>query len=161
MLGNQMHNLKTLKRNRDIVVQRMKEEDINQVVLIEQESFSDPWSKQSFLGDLKNPSTLSLVVKLGQEVVGYACLWQMENELQIGNIAVAKKHRRKGIGNLLMKQIVDEATKRECQLILLDVRESNRVAISLYKKFGFVHLNRRKSHYRLPKEDALIMFKPL
>jgi [ribosomal protein S18]-alanine N-acetyltransferase len=161
MSGNQMHNSRVLRQNHRAIIQNMEEEDIDQVVLIEKDSFSDPWSKQSFLDDLGNPSALSLVVKLGREVVGYACLWQTGMELHIGNIAVAGKHRRKGIGKLLMERIMQEGIQRGCESMLLDVRESNQAAINLYEQFGFVHLSRRKGYYRFPNEDALVMLKHL
>ena len=161
MSGNQMRNLKVSRQNCNLAVQRMRENNIDQVVLIEQDSFSDAWSKQSFLDDLGNPLALPLVVKLDREVVGYACLWQIEDQLQIGNIAVVRKHKGKGIGKLLMKRIIDEGIKRGCKSILLDVRESNQSAISLYEKFGFIPLSKRKGYYRFPKEDALVMFRAL
>jgi len=161
MSGIQMRNPEISREHGDLLVEKMAEKDINQVHLIEQVSFSDPWSKKSFLEDLGNPLALPLVVKLKDKVVGYACLWQIERELQIGNIAVMKEHRREGLGKLLMEQIVEQARARGCKSISLDVRESNKAAVELYEKFGFAVLSRRKDYYRLPKEDALVMFKAL
>lgn len=161
MSENQTHNWGAAKRSYSLAIQRMREGDIEQVIVIEKESFSDAWSKKSFIDDLKNPLALPLVVKKESEVVGYASLWQVGKELEIGNLAVARKHRKTGIGKLLMKQVLEEAAKRECSLVLLDVRESNRPAISLYEKFGFSMLDKRKGYYRFPKEDALVMFKSL
>lgn len=161
MSGIGMHKSRVSREEHNLVIEKMKKEDIDQVILIEQDSFSDPWSKKSFSDDLDNPLALPLTVKSDNKVVGYACLWQIERELQIGNIAVAREHRGKGIGKFLMKQITEQAIKRECRSISLDVRESNKTAIELYEKFGFAVLGRRKSYYRLPKEDALVMLKAL
>ena len=41
----------------------------------------------------------------------------------------------------------------------LEVRASNREAITLYEKTGFAEEGRRKEFYNAPKEDALIMTK--
>ena len=113
------------------------------------------------MDDLKNPLALPLVAKKDSEVVGYASLWQVEKELQIGNLAVGRKHRREGIARFLMREILKEATKRGCRSIRLDVRESNRSAIRLYDEFGFVLQSKRKNYYRFPEEDALVMLKSL
>ena len=42
---------------------------------------------------------------------------------------------------------------------MLEVRDSNEPAISLYEKLGFREVGRRKNYYRNPKEDALILRK--
>ena len=144
---------------KELVIQRMTVRELEQVVQIEKESFSDPWDLDCFLSDLENPLALPLVAKVNDQVVGYTCLWAILDELQIGNIAVTKDFRRKGIGEKLMLRILEEAEKKGCHRITLDVRESNLTAINLYKKLGFEKIGRRKNYYRYPTEDALVMEK--
>jgi ribosomal-protein-alanine N-acetyltransferase len=143
----------------ELIIERMSLEDLEDVVQIEKDSFSDPWNLDCFLSDLKNPLAVPLVAKFDDQVVGYTCLWVILDELQIGNIAVEKDFRKKGIGKKLMDQILEEAENNGCHRITLDVRESNLDAIELYKKFGFQKIGKRKNYYRYPTEDALVMQK--
>ena len=141
----------------ELIIERMTLKDLGEVVLIEKDSFSDPWNLDCFLDDLENPLAIPLVAKIGNQIVGYTCLWTILDELQIGNIAVAKDFRSNGVGIKLMGRILKEAKNNGCQRITLDVRESNLNAIALYKKFGFEKVGRRKNYYRYPTEDALVM----
>jgi ribosomal-protein-alanine N-acetyltransferase len=144
-----------------IVIQKMDEEDLEEVVRLEKICFSDPWSKEAFMEELRLKLAIPLVVKLGEKVVGYTCLWHLDAQLEVANFAVSPDHRVKGIGERIMKRILLEAKERGCKSIILSVRESNLPAIKLYTKFGFVEVGRRKKYYRLPTEDALTMHKNL
>jgi ribosomal-protein-alanine N-acetyltransferase len=144
-----------------IVIQRMKKEDVGQVTRLEKTCFSDPWSRETFTEELQLELSIPLVAKLKKEVVGYTCLWHLVDQLEVANFAVSPVHRSKGIGEKLMKKILFEARGKNCKSVVLSVRESNQAAISLYVKFGFVEVGRRKKYYRLPTEDALTMLKTL
>jgi ribosomal-protein-alanine N-acetyltransferase len=144
-----------------IAIQRMSQEDVEEVARLEKICFSDPWSKESFIEELQIKLAVPLVVKLREEVVGYACLWHLDDQLEIANIAVSPEHRKEGIGERVMMRIIEEAKDKNCRSIILTVRESNVAAINLYTKFGFVEIGRRKRYYRLPIEDALTMIKTL
>lgn len=145
----------------DISIQRMTQADIEEVVRLEKMCFSDPWSKSSFEHELINSFSLPLVVKSGSRIVGYSCLWLIYEQMEIATIGVSPEFRRKGIGGMMMSWILKEAKRNGCTNIILSVRESNNAAINLYRKFGFVDLDRRKGYYRLPDEDAIVMIKPL
>jgi ribosomal-protein-alanine N-acetyltransferase len=144
-----------------IVIQRMSKEDVEQVAKLENICFSDPWSKEAFMEELRLKLAIPLVAKLEGKVVGYTCLWHLDDQMELANLAVSPDHRGKGIGEKLMKMILLEAKERACKSIVLSVRESNKAAISLYAKFGFAEVGRRKKYYRLPTEDALTMIKTL
>jgi len=145
----------------NLVIQKMSKEDVDQVAGLEKICFSDPWSKETFLEELKLKLAIPLVVKLEEKVVGYTCLWHLDDQLEVANFAVSPDHRKKGVGEKLMKRILMEAKERGCKSIVLSVRESNQGAVNLYTKFGFVEVGRRKKYYRLPTEDALTMVKTL
>jgi ribosomal-protein-alanine N-acetyltransferase len=145
----------------EIVIQKMDEEDLEEVVRLEKICFPDPWNKEAFREELRLKLAIPLVVKLGEKVVGYTCLWHLDAQLEVANFAVSPDHRKKGIGERIMKRILWEAKERGCKSIILSVRESNLPAIKLYTKFGFVEVGRRKKYYRLPTEDALTMHKIL
>jgi ribosomal-protein-alanine N-acetyltransferase len=144
-----------------IVIQKMSKEDVEEVARLEEICFSDPWSKETFTEELQLRLAIPFVVKLKEKVVGYTCLWHLDDQLEVANFAVSPDYRSKGIGEKLMKRILLEAKERACKSIILSVRESNKLAINLYTKFGFVEVGRRKKYYRLPTEDALTMVKTL
>ena len=68
-----------------------------------------------------------------------------------------EKHRKAGVGTLLVKRLLSLARKKGLSFVTLEVRASNEKAISLYEKCGFKPEGRRKSFYTDPKEDAIIM----
>jgi len=150
-----------VKKLEDLTIERMREEDLEEVLRIENESFSDPWRKECFLEDIHKEFTCPAVAKIGEELVGYTCLWRIEDELQIANIAVDKGYRRKGIAQKLIEWIIQQGLKQNCRTVLLDVRESNLVALEFYRKFGFEEIGRRKNYYRYPVENAIIMQRKL
>jgi ribosomal-protein-alanine N-acetyltransferase len=144
-----------------IVIQKMSQEDVEEVAGLEKICFSDPWSKEAFIEELGQKLAIPLVVKVDKKIVGYTNLWHLDDQLEIANIAVSPEHRKEGIGERLMRRILQEAKDRNCKNIILTVRESNIAAINLYIKFGFLEIGRRKRYYRLPTEDALTMVKTL
>lgn len=141
------------------IIQRMSHQDLDEVARLEKLSFSDPWSKRSFEDELTNRFSIPLVVKSGTRIVGYACLWHIYEQMEIANIAVSPEFRGKGVGSTMMKRVLEVAKEKGCRSIILSVRKSNSAAISLYRRFGFVELERKKRYYRLPSEDGIIMIK--
>ncbi len=146
---------------KNLIIKKMGVDDVDEVVEIENQSFSDPWKKEFFLDEISNALAYPLVAKLNQNVVGYACLWIFLGELQIANIAVAPLFRKKGIGKKIMEKIISYAELNFLKRITLDVRKFNKEAINLYNKFGFKIIGKRKSYYRFPVEDSLILEKIL
>lgn len=141
------------------IIQRMSHQDLDEVARLEKLSFSDPWSKRSFEDELTNRFSIPLVVKSGTRIVGYACLWHIYEQMEIANIAVSPEFRGKGVGSTMMKRVLEVAKEKGCRSIILSVRKSNSAAISLYRRFGFAELERKKRYYRLPSEDGIIMIK--
>jgi ribosomal-protein-alanine N-acetyltransferase len=145
----------------DITIQRMAEDDIEEIARLEKSCFSDPWSKENFRQELKHRFSVPLVVKSGQTIVGYMCLWHIDGQMEIANFAVSPDFRRRGIGRKMMRRVLWEAGERSCTNLILSVRESNLCAVRLYTSFGFVEVYRRSKYYRQPIEDAIIMVKKL
>ena len=150
-----------LKELDQITIQRMTSDDLEEVARLEKLCFSDPWNKKSFEEELEHRFSVAMVAKIDQKVVGYTCLWYVDEQMEIANFAVSPEFRRKGIGRMLMESVFWEARKRTCTSMMLSVREANIAARNLYTGFGFVEVGRRKRYYRLPIEDAIIMVKNL
>ena len=139
----------------------MERADLAQVVSIESEVFSDPWSLSSFIEDLDNAVALPMVLEIENKILGYANLYLAADELQIGNFAISPSYRRRGAGKYMMNEIIAIAQKRKFSEIILEVRESNFAAINLYSSFGCETIDVRKNYYRSPRENAIVMIKEI
>jgi ribosomal-protein-alanine N-acetyltransferase len=144
-----------------LIFRKMKEPDLDQVISIENECFSDPWSYLSFKSDIHNEMALPMVLDSDGSIAGYSSIYIVANELQIGNFAVQSKYRGRGAAKLMMEEIIKIARNRGCSMIYLEVRESNDPAIKLYSSFGFRSVGHRKNYYRSPKENAIVMAKEI
>lgn len=140
---------------------RMQEEDLEQVLELEKETFSMPWDRNSMKESMEDLENIYLVAKDGDCLAGYCGAWVVANEVQINNIAVKKEYRRQGVGEEMMQCLIKEAMIRHNTGITLEVRAGNRAAIALYEKCGFASAGVRKNFYDRPKEDAIIMWKYL
>ncbi len=141
-------------------IKPMEKTDLDGIIAIESEVYGEHhWSKESFLSELSNDLARYFTVfdETGN-LLGYCGFWQILEEAHITNIAVSKKCRRRHVGEALFVTIVEECYKNMAKYITLEVRISNRPAISLYEKYGFKSLGVRKGYYQDNNEDALIMW---
>lgn len=92
-----------------------------------------------------------------ERVLGFASLWMMADEAHLTNIAVRQDLQRQGIGELLVISVIELASDIKADYVTLEVRVSNTVALSLYKKYGFAEVGIRRSYYTDNREDARIM----
>lgn len=141
-------------------IRRMKEEDLPTVRAIETMSFSNPWSEDTFRGEIQNaPVSFPLVVvrRPGDEVVGYIVYWQIRDDVQVNNIAVHPECRGLGLGEAVMRFAIAKVRAAGAEFMTLEVRQSNTAAVTLYKKLGFEILGTRKNYYSRPDEDACVM----
>jgi [ribosomal protein S18]-alanine N-acetyltransferase len=131
--------------------------DIESVIAIERASFQFPWSTRFFLDELQVDCARSILAEVEGRVVGYVLFWFLAEEVDIHNIAVHPDFRRRGIGRLLLEEVVAAARRQERLRVTLDVRFSNAPAQNLYRSFGFVTRGLRKGYYSDNGEDALVM----
>lgn len=131
-----------------------------EVIRIERESFSSPWSIQAFTYEiLYNELSHYIVALLNGDVVGYGGMWVIMDEAHITNIAVDPNFRGQKIGYQLMKQLINKAIELGAVKMTLEVRPSNIPARKLYHKLGFEERGIRKNYYSDINEDAIIMWK--
>ena len=123
--------------------------------------FSDPWSENSISGELNSRLSYWLVAVQEGVLLGYIGSQSVLGESDMMNVAVHPDHRRKGVAEMLILQLMQDLKQRENLNLSLEVRASNMPAITLYEKLGFDTVGRRPNYYRHPKEDALIMKKAL
>ena len=142
-----------------MIIVSMNESHVAQVAELEKICFSDPWSENSVASELKNHLSCWLVAEEDGKVAGYVGSQTVIDESDMMNVAVHPDHRRKGIAEALVVELVEALRKRESHCLTLEVRASNKPAKALYEKLGFTQVGLRKNYYRNPKEDALILRK--
>ncbi|MEF2967586.1 ribosomal protein S18-alanine N-acetyltransferase [Paenibacillus sp. M1] len=134
-------------------------EDIPDIMVIEHESFTLPWSEDAFRNELTlNHFARYIVMDVDGKPVGYAGMWTIVDEAHITNIAVRTAYRGRHLGEKLLREMMRWARELEMERMTLEVRSSNMVAQSLYAKLGFVAAGVRKGYYSDNQEDAVIMW---
>lgn len=136
----------------------MTAEDIPAVHAIESASFPTPWPPYAFRQELEtNRLARYLVVRAGERVIAYAGIWLMVDEAHVTTFAVLPAYRRRGIGGLLLVELMELSADLGAVVCTLEVRLSNTGARKLYQEFGFKPVGVRPRYYNDNGEDALIM----
>lgn len=144
----------------EINYRKMTIEDIDQVLRIEQEAFTLPWTREAFEHEMTTNlySYYILAETEEKEIVGYCGMWIVMDESHITNVAVTENMRGLKIGEGLMREAFRVVLEQEVVLMTLEVRVSNDVAKNLYYKLGFQDGGIRKNYYTDTQEDALVMW---
>lgn len=163
-------------------VEPMQASDVQEVVAIERLSFSRPWPMGAYRYEIRhNPRAHYFVVRRQEEgaaqreeprrgflarfrstdqrlpIVGYGGFWCSAREVHISTIAVHPRLRRKGIGQLILIAMIEKARSSGADHMTLEVRASNLVAQSLYRKYDFQVVGRKRRYYSDSGEDAVVM----
>ncbi len=144
-----------------LLIEPMTLRDIDRVLEIEKQCFTQPYSRQILEDELVLDVSHLRVLKIGKLIVGFLDYWLIKDEIHLINIAVLPEFQKRGHASFLMKYLFEVGRGKFCKKIFLDVRESNEAAIALYKKFGFIEVGRRKRYYSDNGETAIIMDKVL
>lgn len=128
--------------------------DAEKIHLLEKECFSDPWSITSIENQLSSEQTIFMIHEENGEAAGFALGTQVCGEAELYRIAVSDKFRRRGIGERLLTDFLEQCRKRGAGKVFLEVRSRNIPAISLYEKAGFEKIAVRKGYYG--DDDAVI-----
>jgi ribosomal-protein-alanine N-acetyltransferase len=139
----------------------MTPQDIDKVMQIEQKCFTLPWSRESYLGELKNSFAIYLVCDFEGEIAGYGGIWVVFEEAHITNVAVDPDFQQSGMGTALMQELEQAARNKKANRILLEVRPSNEAALTMYGKLDYFPSGLRRGYYSDNGEDAIIMTKLL
>jgi len=160
------------------VVEAMQWKDVPEVMAVEHRSFTLPWSASTYRHELlenanahyfvlrrrTDPSIgltdrLSRLVRRESEspIIGYGGFWMIADEAHISTIAVDVEWRGRGLGELLLSTMIEQALALRAASVTLEVRESNVTAQSLYHKYGFAVTGKRPRYYQDNFENALLM----
>lgn len=146
-----------------MTVREMTWDDLEQVMDIENENFSVPWTETGFFTYLMRSDALFLVAEEEEEeqVAGYIGIIMAVDEGDITNVSVKKELQGQGIGTMLIQELASRTKEMGIEKIFLEVRESNAAALALYEKQGFERMGVRKNYYTDPVEDAITMCRKL
>jgi [ribosomal protein S18]-alanine N-acetyltransferase len=144
--------------SQSLTIREMKESDLEEILPIEKKSFADPWSRRLFKETLSFPHSVNFVLQGATgAVLGYSNFYLIREEAHMLNLAIHPAWRKKGLATQLLSHAIDFLKRKDAAHFFLEVREGNRDAIQLYRKFGFEHIGRRKRYYVETNEDALVM----
>jgi len=133
--------------------------DLPQVMAIERASYATPWEEMAYRQALNSENAFLDVVTFQTQIVGYSGMWHFVDEVHLGTIVSHPAARGKGIGEVLLINVITRATDLNAEHVTLEVRPSNHPARALYEKYHFSEVGYRKNYYR-DKEDALLMTSP-
>jgi len=128
---------------------------------LEKQCFPLPWSEAAIRAEINNPVARIWGAFENGRLLGYAGLQTIVDEGYITNIATSPEHRRHGIADALLRELLACAARKTLRFLTLEVRESNTPARALYAKHGFAQAGRRRGYYEAPREDAVLMTKTL
>jgi ribosomal-protein-alanine N-acetyltransferase len=140
-------------------VDRMRPADLDEVVAIEESSFTNPWTRTMFLGELgRGDVARAWVLRApGGRVVAYCLGWLVAGELHISNLATGPAWRRQGLGRAFLQRALETVADEGGVDATLEVRQSNAAARNLYQELGFTVVGVRSRYYSDPTEDALVL----
>ncbi len=147
-----------------MIIRKMKKSDLPQVCQIEDACFPyGGWNKAQFEYELnENPyACLWVMVDDNNRVIGYYDLWIIFERAEIATIAIDKAYQHQGLGSKLMNHLENEAKKKECETIALEVRTSNEAALAMYQSHDFTIINTKPGYYQAASgfEDGYFMMK--
>jgi ribosomal-protein-alanine N-acetyltransferase len=135
--------------------------EIDAVVALESESFTNPWSRDTLVWELKNSDvTRAYLLRADSDaIVAFCVCWVIFDELHINTLAVAPAVRRQGVATALLRHVIADAAASGALKATLEVRASNTAALALYERLGFRVAATRPGYYAKPPEDALILWR--
>ena len=137
------------------------EADLDGVLAVEAESFTNPWTREMYAWELQNRSVCHIYVArtAACRVAGFCAFWLVFDEIHINNVAIRPEYRGRGMGTAVMHHVLAEAARLGARRATLEVRASNTGAIRLYERLGFYVAGVRPHYYSSPVEDALILWR--
>ena len=137
------------------------EADLDGVLDVESETFTNPWTREMYAWELQNRSVCHIYVARTPEcrVAGFCAFWLVFDEIHINNVAIRPEYRGRGMGTAVLHHVLAEASRLGARRATLEVRASNTGAKRLYERLGFYVAGVRPRYYSSPVEDALILWR--
>jgi ribosomal-protein-alanine N-acetyltransferase len=149
----------------EVRLREMSRTDMPRILALEEELFpEDAWTREMFASEFAQPPSrrLYLVAEAGDTLIGYAgMMFTGGPQADVVTLAVDPAHWSRGTGTALLTALVDEAARRGCTEVLLEVRKDNARARRLYLREGFAEVGIRRGYYQPSGVDAIVMRKEL
>jgi len=135
--------------------------DIDAIVALESASFTNPWSRETLVWELRNSDVTRAYVLRDADgrVAAFCVCWVIFDELHINTLAVDPAARRRGMASALLRHVLADAAAAGATKATLEVRASNAAALGLYERLGFRVAGTRPRYYARPEEDALLLWR--
>lgn len=143
----------------DITIKKMSIIELDNIKDILTSDFDNFWNYNILKEELESDNSKYIIALNYDEIVGFAGIKIMLDEADIMNIVTKKNYRNKGVGSLLLENLINISKDLNLNTITLEVNEENIPAIHLYEKFGFKNLGIRKNYYK--DKNGIIMTKNL
>ncbi|MCO5108262.1 MAG: ribosomal protein S18-alanine N-acetyltransferase [Burkholderiaceae bacterium] len=145
----------------------MRADDLDAVTAIENAIYPFPWTRGNFADSLKagyDAWVFESAEAPARELLGYAVVMWIPDEVHLLNLSVAGAWQRRGVGRAMLEWLMRDAARRGARAMMLEVRPSNEPAIVLYRSAGFGQIGLRKRYYPAPdggREDARVLLRRL
>ena len=130
---------------------------MREVLDVEREAFEFPWSDEDFTRCLRQRNCIGMVAESGDSVVAFMIYELHRSRLHVLNFAVARSHRRLGVGTRMMEKLVGKLSPERRSRIVLEVRETNLPAQLFFRSLSFRAISVLKDFYQDTTEDAYLM----
>lgn len=162
-------SLSSLTRRRDYAVEPLEPRHGGDLAVLHREDFVRPWSEEEFASLLEDRHVFGYAARqVGNPQagpVGFVLVRFAAGEAEILTIAVARSHRRAGLGWKLMNAALRRLHAERAEALFLEVDENNAPALALYRRFGFYQVGRRPNYYEgsgpRGRTSALVMRRDL
>lgn len=145
-----------------VALRPMRWPDIGAVHGIETSVFEvDPWTEEQFWGELAQSTREYVVAEDDGAVIGYAGAYLLAPDADVQTIAVSPAAQGRGVGRLLLERLIAIAVDAGCSQLLLEVRSDNASAISMYERFGFEAISKRRDYYATGVDALIMRLRPL
>ena len=135
-------------------------EDAARLATLEAACFDEAWSQLSLETSLADAKYCILTACLEGHICGYILGWNVGVEAEIARVAVLEAQRGQGVGEELVRGIVNCFRERGVREVFLEVRRGNHAAVRLYRRSAFEEIGCRPSYYG-DGEDAVLMQRSL
>ena len=133
---------------RDYFIEPLRPDDSAAIADVHAEDFARPWSDDEFAALMDQDTVFGFAARQvgrpGQPLAGFVLARLAAGEAEILTVAVARAHRRMGLGRALMDAVLRE--------------------LDLYRRLGFEQVGRRPGYYEhgsAPRTGALVMKRDL
>ena len=138
----------------------LTKEDVSSIIEIERENFSDGWNESLLNSAFDSGRFYALSLTEGNQTLGIITYSIAQDTADIEGVVTVKQFRRKGVGKMLVQQVLDSLKAQGVGKVFLEVRASNEPAKNLYHSKGFLDISLRKKYYQ-DGEDAIVMLKEI